>query len=121
MDQSRNIELAQQFIAGISQGADPDTITSLFRVDAVIEIPGDVGVLPWIGQKTGRQAIAELLVPNAEIEHLIFSRADDAQIERAAVAAGMVTMFDAGILAALEGVTTVEEVARSIRAVDALP
>jgi general secretion pathway protein E len=66
----------------------------------------------------GRQAIAELLVPNAEIEHLIFSRADEAQIERAAVAAGMVTMFDAGVAAALAGETTLEEVARSIRATD---
>ncbi len=44
----------------------------------------------------GRQAIAEFLAPNAEIERLIFSRADGAEIERAAVAAGMVTMFDAG-------------------------
>ena len=67
----------------------------------------------------GRQAIAELLVPTPEIEHLIFARAEDAQIERAAVAAGMVTMFDAGLAAALDGTTTIEEVARSIRATDA--
>jgi len=67
----------------------------------------------------GRQAIAELLVPTPEIEHLIFARAEDAQIERAAVAAGMVTMFDTGLAAALDGTTTIEEVARSIRATDA--
>ena len=64
----------------------------------------------------GRQAIAEFLTPNAEIERLIFTRADGAEIERAAVAGGMVTMFDAGIAAALAGVTTIEEVVRSIRA-----
>ena len=34
---------------------------------------------------------------------------------RAAVAAGMVPMFEAGLQAALAGSTTVEEVARSIR------
>ncbi len=63
----------------------------------------------------GRMAIAEFLEPNAAIERLIFARADQADIERAAVAAGMVTMFDRGIAAALAGETTVEEVVRSIR------
>jgi len=64
----------------------------------------------------GRQAIAEFLAPNAEIERLIFARAEHTEIERAAVAAGMVTMFDAGLEAALAGTTTIEEVVRSIRA-----
>ena len=64
----------------------------------------------------GRQAIAEFLVPDAEIEHLIFSKADQSEIERAAVAAGMITMFNAGLDAALAGTTTIEEVVRSIRA-----
>ena len=52
----------------------------------------------------------------ADIERLIFARAEHTEIERAAVAAGMVTMFDAGLDAALAGTTTVEEVVRSIRA-----
>ena len=64
----------------------------------------------------GRQAIAEYLQPNAEIERLIFERADHARIERAAIDAGMVTMFEAGLEAALAGNTTIEEVVRSIRA-----
>jgi general secretion pathway protein E len=64
----------------------------------------------------GRQAIAEFLQPTPEIEHLIFSKADQNEIERAAVAAGMVTMFSAGLDAALAGTTTIEEVVRSIRA-----
>jgi general secretion pathway protein E len=63
----------------------------------------------------GRMAIAEFLVPDDEVERLIFSRADHNQIERAAVAGGMITMFDAGLDAALAGETTVEEVVRSIR------
>jgi general secretion pathway protein E len=64
----------------------------------------------------GRQAIAEFLVPDAQIEHLIFSKADQSEIERAAVSAGMITMFHAGLDAALAGTTTIEEVVRSIRA-----
>ncbi len=67
----------------------------------------------------GRQAIAEYLVPDEELERLIFSRADHTEIERAAVANGMRTMFDAGLDAALVGDTTIEEVARSIRAAEA--
>jgi general secretion pathway protein E len=63
----------------------------------------------------GRLAIAEFLHPNEAIERLIFARADQSEIERAAVAAGMATLFDAGLAAALEGVTTIEEVTRSIR------
>ena len=65
---------------------------------------------------SGRLAIAEFLTPNAEIESLIFGRAEQAEIERAAVAAGMVTMFEAGLDAALAGETTIEEVVRSVRA-----
>jgi general secretion pathway protein E len=64
----------------------------------------------------GRLAIAEFLVLDAEVERLIFARAEHAEIERAAVAAGMATMFQAGIEAALAGTTTLEEVARSTRA-----
>jgi general secretion pathway protein E len=64
----------------------------------------------------GRQAIAEFLQPDSAVEHLIFSKADHMEIERAAVAGGMVTMFLAGLEAALAGTTTIEEVVRSIRA-----
>ena len=63
----------------------------------------------------GRLAIAEFLQPDAALERLVFARADHMAIERAAVEAGMVTMFDAGLQAALEGSTTIEEVVRSIR------
>jgi general secretion pathway protein E len=64
----------------------------------------------------GRLAIAELLLPNEGIEHLIFQGADHVAIERAAVAAGMKTMFEAGLDAVIDGTTTIEEVTRSIRA-----
>src|SRR5271165_2323412 len=64
----------------------------------------------------GRAAIAEFLEMGPEIERLIFTRADHSTIERAAVAEGMETMFDAGLAAALAGDTTIEEVTRSIRA-----
>jgi general secretion pathway protein E len=64
----------------------------------------------------GRQAIAEFLIPDETVERLIFSRADHNEIERAAIANGMTTMFRAGIAAAQAGSTTIEEVVRSIQA-----
>ena len=64
----------------------------------------------------GRLAIAEFLQPNAAIERLIFARADHTEIEREAIDGGMVPLFDAGLDAALAGLTTIEDVVRSIRA-----
>jgi general secretion pathway protein E len=63
----------------------------------------------------GRRAIAELLVPNRAIDRLIFDGADDTAIERAAVEGGMRPIFDSGLLAVLDGDTTIEEVVRCIR------
>ncbi len=64
----------------------------------------------------GRLAIAEFLVPDAETTRLILARADEGEIEAAAIAAGMRGMFEAGLDAATAGETTIEEVYRSIRA-----
>ncbi|HEX3524916.1 MAG TPA: ATPase, T2SS/T4P/T4SS family, partial [Stellaceae bacterium] len=64
---------------------------------------------------SGRRAIAELLVPNRAIDRLIFEGADDAAIERVAVEQGMRPIFDNGLLAVIEGDTTIEEVVRCIR------
>ena len=64
---------------------------------------------------SGRRAIAELLVPNRAIDRLIFEGADDAAIERVAVEQGMRPIFDNGLLAFIEGDTTIEEVVRCIR------
>ena len=63
----------------------------------------------------GRRAIAELLVPNRTTDRLILDGADDLTIERAAIEGGMRPIFDSGLLAVLEGDTTIEEVVRCIR------
>jgi general secretion pathway protein E len=63
----------------------------------------------------GRRAIAELLVPNHTTDRLILDGADDLTIERAAIEGGMRPIFDSGLLAVLEGDTTIEEVVRCIR------
>jgi general secretion pathway protein E len=63
----------------------------------------------------GRRAIAELLLPNPEISRLMFAGADQSVIERAAVADGLRPIFEAGLLAVIEGDTTIEEVVRCIQ------
>jgi ketosteroid isomerase-like protein len=58
MSHQQNTAIAQKFLEGIGGGRDPDEIAALFDADLVFEIQGDDGVLPWIGRKTGRQAVA---------------------------------------------------------------
>jgi general secretion pathway protein E len=64
----------------------------------------------------GRQAIAEFLLPDAEIERLIAARANQAEIEQAAVARGMKTLLQTGMEAVARGETSIEEVLRAVRA-----
>ena len=61
MSHQHNIAIAQKLLEGIGGGQDPAKIASLFDADLMFEIQGDDGVLPWIGRRTGRQAIADFI------------------------------------------------------------
>jgi uncharacterized protein len=61
MSRQQNIAIAKNLLEGIGSGRDPDEIAALFDADLVFEIQGDDGALPWIGRKTGRQAVADLI------------------------------------------------------------
>ena len=61
MSHLQNIAIARKLLDGISRGQDPAEIAALFDADLVFEIQGDDGVLPWIGRKTGRRAIADFI------------------------------------------------------------
>jgi len=63
----------------------------------------------------GRRAIGELLLPSRAVDRLVLERADDVAIEQAAMTDGMRPLFDSGLMAVLEGDTTIEEVLRCIR------
>jgi general secretion pathway protein E len=65
----------------------------------------------------GRTMILELMAVNETIHPLILRHADAREIQSEAVRAGMRTMYAHGIIKALEGVTTVEEVIRVTREV----
>jgi general secretion pathway protein E len=67
----------------------------------------------------GRVAITELLVFNDEVRRLVLSRAEAQEIHRAGVRAGMRSMHDDGVLKALAGITSLEEVLRVTRDIEA--
>jgi general secretion pathway protein E len=60
----------------------------------------------------GRLAIVEQLTVNDTLRRLLMQHADASEIERAARAAGMRTMYEDGLRKALAGLTTIEEVLR---------
>jgi len=63
----------------------------------------------------GRLGLVETLVVNEDIRRLILRQAESKELQRAAIAAGMVSMYDDGMRKALAGDTTVEEVLRVTR------
>ena len=62
----------------------------------------------------GRIALFEVLTFTEELRELIAVGASTVELQRAAVASGMRTLFDDGVRLCLEGVTTVAEVRRVV-------
>ena len=61
---------------------------------------------------SGRAGLYEVMDVSENIQQLIVSRATSAQIQKQAVAEGMITMRQDGYLKVLQGITTIEEVNR---------
>ena len=64
------------------------------------------------GGYSGRAGLYEVMDVTEEIQKLITTRATSAEIQRVAIAQGMVTMKQDGYLKAINGVTTLDEVNR---------
>lgn len=64
------------------------------------------------GGYSGRAGLYEVMDISEEIQKLITTRATSAEIQRAAIAQGMITMREDGYLKVLNGTTTLEEVNR---------
>ncbi len=100
----------------------PAALIERFQLQRLVPDPGAIVLYHAVGCPDcrgtgfrGRRAISELLLPSREIDRLLFERADQGALERAAIADGMRPIFDAGLLAVIEGDTTIEEVVRCIR------
>ena len=66
----------------------------------------------------GRTAIHEILVMNDKLAPLVLERASPDALKRAAMERGMVTLREAGLLKAIVGITTVEEVLQASESQD---
>src|SRR5437016_14047256 len=73
MNQHDTLHLAQEFLGRMGSGAEPAEIAKLFSENMEWEIAGDTGVLPLIGQKSGRAAITDFVNDSrAMIERISF-------------------------------------------------
>ncbi|HPN96187.1 MAG TPA: GspE/PulE family protein [Candidatus Moranbacteria bacterium] len=95
-------------------------ILSIISPKAKVEIPKNIEKLyrakgcpkcNGLGYK-GRIGIFEVFVINEEIEKLILNLAGETELTVAALEAGMITMLQDGILKALSGITSIDEVRR---------
>ncbi len=66
----------------------------------------------------GRLGIFELMTMTAKVRELSFAGASTVEIQAAAIKQGMTTLYDDGILKALQGITTLEEVFRVSKRVE---
>ncbi|NIJ35063.1 nuclear transport factor 2 family protein [Sphingomonas oligoaromativorans] len=77
MAQPNSIVLAQRLLAAIGDGSPAETIAAMFSDDALFEIPGDDGVLPWVGRRTGHPAVVNFITAIRSLtEPLSFDVAD---------------------------------------------
>lgn len=83
-------------------------------VDATLYRPSGCAKCGNLGY-SGRTVVMETLGVNEEIRRLVLQKAETSDVRRAAIRAGMVTMFEDGVQKALAGVTSFEEVVRTTR------
>lgn len=71
MTQTQNVSIARDFFAALAEGRRPEAVATLFGEDVLFEIPGDIGVLPWIGHRSGRSAVADFIANTRALTELL--------------------------------------------------
>ena len=79
--------------------------------DIVLHRPAGCHACNGLGYR-GRMAIIEFLVMTDSIRKLIMAHEEAGEIQRLAIKEGMLTMYDDGLIKALQGLTTLEEILR---------
>ena len=67
MAREQNLAIAQEFLGRMGRGEAPEKVAELFSETLEWEIAGDVGALPWLGRKHGRQAIVDFVRDAAQL------------------------------------------------------
>ncbi|MBT4120440.1 MAG: Flp pilus assembly complex ATPase component TadA [Candidatus Magasanikbacteria bacterium] len=109
LDDKQKAEV-EKFIATMPEKAKAETT----KKELVFYKGGGCDACGGIGYK-GRIGIYEILLMNTDIEQMVLAgNVAEHDIEQAAINAGMVTMVQDGIIKALEGLTSLDEVFRVI-------
>lgn len=95
MSQNDTLHLAREFLRRMGSGAEPAEIANLFSENMEWEIAGDTGVMPWIGQKSGRAAVTDFVKDSrALIERISFDVHDIlADDDRAVILGSLASKF----------------------------
>lgn len=107
-----NIKKALAVISPKAKVAIPKDITKLYRAQGC-EVCNNTGY-------KGRVGIYEVMIINTEIEKLVLEHGTSSEILGAALEDGMITMLQDGILKALKGITSMDEVYRVTGEADTL-
>lgn len=97
-------------VAAVSQDLGYESLPLANQSQYDLVVGKDTPLTP--GGYSGRAGLYEVMDISEEIQKLITTRATSAEIQRAAVAQGMITMREDGYLKVLNGTTTLEEVNR---------
>jgi len=97
MNRERNSQIAQQLLSSIGSEAGPDSIAAVFAADALFEIAGDVGALPWLGKASGREAAAEFIRGTRKLLNRVRFEVEDilSSDERAVIVGELATRVNA--------------------------
>ena len=122
-----NVAMGQRLVRLICESCKEERVLSDAEIKSIAEILPDLDqntkkfyigkgcdVCNSTGYK-GRIGVREVLEVNEEIQKLIMARASGQEIKAAAVKNGMTTMVKDGLLKAMQGITTIEEVLRIIQ------
>ena len=117
--------LAQRLVRKICPSCKIETTITGAIYDEIKEyIPSDKEIIFYKGEGcrncnntgyVGREMISEVLSVSNKISRMIAADASKEEIEKQAYSEGFVTMFEDGIIKALEGKTTVDEIYRVAR------
>ncbi|PJA86670.1 MAG: hypothetical protein CO141_03535 [Candidatus Moranbacteria bacterium CG_4_9_14_3_um_filter_42_9] len=113
-------ECKEEYVPAVEAVESIKKILSIISPKAKLEIPKEINKLfrpkgclkcNNLGYK-GRVGIFEVFTINEEIEKLVLALAGESELTFAALEAGMVTLLQDGLLKAVEGITSVDEVKR---------
>src|SRR5712672_2546077 len=89
MSQNDIVRLAQEFLRRMGGDGEPAEVAKLFSETLEWDIAGDTGVLPWIGHKSGKDAITDFVLDSrAMLERISFEVHDILASDKRAVILG---------------------------------